>query len=391
MQPFLLQSFPDFNSFSTPLLILGLQGLLLAILLYRRYLKKRLLPDILLTCILLILCYHRTTYTIGFMNWYDVYRNTKINYYLVSMDMLMAPLIYFYVRSVLNPVFTLKRKHFWHALPWIVFFLLKMVILIYDSQQPGFDDTQNGYLVVNFQWPYMSPVVSVFSTAQMLLYLAFSFQLFYQYKNDIKQFFSNTTKKELNWIQTFLFIYSFIFLYGIVQDYVDSNIFEMSWTQKWWIQFFSALALLYFGVKGYFTDFGFLKDFEVSKIDRGRRELASKDKAFEDKKGEINSLFQNEKLFLDPELNLAQLSERMSLNRMEVSELINLGFGMNFNDFVNSYRIEQFKERLKKGDHTRMSLVGIAFDCGFNSNATFNRVFKKEVQLTPTEYLQSLT
>ena len=134
-----------------------------------------------------------------------------------------------------------------------------------------------------------------------------------------------------------------------------------------------------------------MKDFEVSKIDRGRRELASKDKAFEDKKGEINSLFQNEKLFLDPELNLAQLSERMSLNRMEVSKLINLGFGMNFNDFVNSYRIEQFKERLKKGDHTRMSLVGIAFDCGFNSNATFNRVFKKEVQLTPTEYLQSLT
>ncbi|RNC92165.1 MAG: AraC family transcriptional regulator [Allomuricauda sp.] len=391
MHPFLLQSFPDFNSFSTPLLILGLQGLLLAILLYRRYLKKRLLPDILLTCILLILCYHRTTYTIGFMNWYDVYRNTKINYYLVSMDMLMAPLIYFYVRSVLNPVFTLKRKHFWHALPWIVFFLLKMMILIYDSQQPGFDDIQNGYLVVNFQWPYMSPVVSVFSTAQMLLYLAFSFQLFYQYKNDIKQFFSNTTKKELNWIQTFLFIYSFIFLYGIVQDYVDSNIFEMSWTQKWWIQFFSALALLYFGVKGYFTDFGFLKDFEVSKIDRGRSELASKDKAFEDKKGAINSLFQNEKLFLDPELNLAQLSERMSLNRMEVSELINLGFGMNFNDFVNSYRIEQFKERLKKGDHTRMSLVGIAFDCGFNSKATFNRVFKKEVRLTPSEYLQSLT
>ena len=109
------------------------------------------------------------------------------------------------------------------------------------------------------------------------------------------------------------------------------------------------------------------------------------------KKGALQKLFLEEKVFLDPELNLAQLSERLQWNRAEVSETINSGFGQNFNDFVNHYRIEQFKKRLQQGDNKQLSLVGLAFDCGFNSKATFNRVFKKEVKLTPTEYLRTLS
>jgi AraC-like DNA-binding protein len=394
MRIFLFQGFPDFNLYSTPLLILVIQGLLLIALLLSRFSKKRRLPDLLLACILLIMCYHRTTYTIGFMGWYDTFRNTKINYYLVNMGMLMAPLIYFYVKSVLNPSFRLRRKHLWHFLPWLLFFVAKAVILAYDASQPGFADNQNGYLVINFQWKYLDPLVTVFSTAQMLLYLAFSFQLYYRYKNDIQEFFSNLTKKELSWIFSVLLAYSFLFVYGLVQVFINDLIVEMSWTQKWWIEFLSAVTLLYLGVKGYFTDFGFLKDFGAAPSNLQKTEAhtdVNDNKDISKKKGALQKLFLEEKVFLDPELNLAQLSERLKWNRAEVSETINSGFGQNFNDFVNHYRIEQFKKRLQQGDNKQLSLVGLAFDCGFNSKATFNRVFKKAVQLTPTEYLQSLS
>lgn len=394
MLPLPLQGFPEFNIYSTPLLILVVQGAILCILLYRRYLKKRLLPDILLTCILAILCYHRTTYTLGFMAWYDTFPTTKINYFLVGMDMLMAPLIFFYVKSVVTPGFQLTKKHFWHFVPWLLFLIAKLVIYGYDAQQPGFEDRQNGYLVENFQWPYLNPLVTYFSVAQMLLYLAFSFQLYRAYKEEVQQFFSNTEKKELKWIRNFLWVYTFIFVYGIVQMFVDEYIFEMSWIQKWWIQFFSAVALLYFGVKGYFTDFNFLKDFEKSNSTHAAKALAVTPVYTAEKvaavKEPLNKLFQEEKIFLDPELNLNQLSDKLSMNRGAVSETINTGFQMNFNDFVNHFRIEEFKKRLQAGDHEQFSLVGLAFECGFNSKATFNRVFKKAVKLTPTQYLQSL-
>jgi len=394
MQFLPLQGFPQFNIYSTPLLILVLQGLILCFLLYHRYYKKRSVLDLLLACILLIMCYHRTTYTIGFMDWYDTFRNTKVNYYLVSMEMLMAPLIYFYVKCALTSNFSFQKKHIKHFIPWVVFFIIKLSILIYDSQQPGFADNQNGVLVINFQWPYLNPVATLFSSAQMLLYLAFSFQLFYDYKRDIQQFFSNTAKKELTWIRNFLFIYSFIFVYGIGQIFIQEFIVEMSWIQRWWIQFLSATAVLYFGLKGYFTDFDFLKDFKNPKSTNEPKLSVANSAGVLEKveagKQPINNLFQKEKIFLDPELNLTQLSEKLALSRGEVSEIINLGFNMNFNDFVNRFRIEEFKKRLKDGNHQQFSLVGLAFECGFNSKATFNRVFKREVKLTPTEYLQSL-
>ncbi len=394
MQLLPLQGFPQFNIYSTPLLILVLQGLLLCFLLYDRYYKKRKVLDLLLACILLIMCYHRTTYTIGFMEWYDTFRNTKINYYLINMEMLMGPLIYFYVKSALSRNFKIQKKHIKHFVPWMVFFVIKLGILIYDSQQPGFADNQNGQLVVNFEWPYLTPIVTLFSSAQMLLYLAFSFQLFFSYKRDIQQFFSNTSKKELNWIRNFLGIYSFIFLYGICQIIIEELIVEMSWIQRWWIQFFSALALLYFGVKGYFTDFDFLKDFKKPKTTDGAKLLVADSAGVPEKveagKQAVNRLFQEEKIFLDPELNLNQLSKKLALSRSEVSEIINLGFDMNFNDFVNHFRIEEFKKRLQAGDHQQFSLIGLAFECGFNSKATFNRVFKKAIRMTPSDYLQTL-
>ena len=64
---------------------------------------------------------------------------------------------------------------------------------------------------------------------------------------------------------------------------------------------------------------------------------------------------------------------------------------MNFNDFINHYRIEAVKEKLNFGEHHKTTLLGIAFDCGFNSKATFNRAFKKSTSLSPKDYLKSIS
>ncbi|WP_461302435.1 helix-turn-helix domain-containing protein [Aureisphaera sp.] len=347
--------------------------------------------------ILLITCYHRTTYTIGFMDWYDTYRNTKINYYLINMGLVFAPLLYFYVKSITVSDFKFQKKDIWHFIPWGIYFVLKMIVLIYDAQQPGFSETQNGPLVVNFQWKYIDPFHSLLLYSQMLLYLAFTFQLFYQYRRNIQQFFSNAFSLELNWMRNFLFIYAALFLYDLGQTIVNMAISELSWTQKWWLHFFNALAIIYIGVKGYFTDTGRLKGLQFN----GSQQLMAQDAQTSDrtkknnddlsgKVSKVTQYFTEEKPYLNPELNLLNLSEALSMNRAELSEVINVGFGKNFNDFVNQYRVEAFKEKLADGKHRQLSLLGIAFECGFNSKATFNRVFKKLTQQSPTQYLSSL-
>ncbi len=382
--------FPNFNIYSTPLLVLVLQGLIFTLLLLNRYFQKRNLSDLFLAVILLITCYHRTTYTIGFMDWYDTFRNTKINYYLISMGMLLAPLLYFYVKSITTADFKFRKKDYWHFLPWLLFFFTKVIILLYDSQQPGFNDTQNGYLVINFQWKYVDPVVTLFATGQMLLYLAFTLQLYFSYRKKIEHFFSNTFKLELNWIRNFLFAYSFLFMYGLIQIFINEIISSLHWTQKWWLQFFSALIVLYVGIKGYFTDTIKLTSLNFeSTEDKGNKIVASS-KISEDiqvKKKQLEAYFEKEKPYLNPDLNLIELSDQLHMNRAELSEVINTGFGCNFNDFVNGFRIAAVKGMLEKGEHQQLSLLGIALESGFNSKATFNRVFKKQTSLSPTEYI----
>jgi AraC-like DNA-binding protein len=74
----------------------------------------------------------------------------------------------------------------------------------------------------------------------------------------------------------------------------------------------------------------------------------------------------------------------LGVNANVLSYVINQGFGMNFNDLINSRRIEDVKRRLVAADGS--TVTEIAFDCGFNSKATFNRAFRKLTGMSPKEF-----
>ncbi|MEM8848133.1 MAG: AraC family transcriptional regulator, partial [Bacteroidota bacterium] len=187
-------AFPQFGKYSTPLLFLSLQGLIFAFLLLRRYLKEKNISDAFLFGILIFACYGQTCYTVGFMGWYDTYRNTKINYALFSVGIAIAPLIYLYIKSITTSEFRLKLKDFFHFLPLTLFVIYRVSIYTLDAMQPGFHNVQNGELKLSMDEPYVQPLITVFGFAQMLLYLAFTLQLFYNYRRKINAFFSNTYK-----------------------------------------------------------------------------------------------------------------------------------------------------------------------------------------------------
>ncbi|MEN8788573.1 MAG: AraC family transcriptional regulator, partial [Flavobacteriaceae bacterium] len=338
-------SFPNFNVYSTPLFVLVCQGILFGFLLLWRYREKKILSDLFLAMLVLITCYHRTTYTIGFMDWYDTFRNTKINYWLIYLGLAVGPLIYFYVKSITSSNFNFRKKDRLHFIPVLVYIVYRIFIFVYDANQPGFEESQNGYLMQRLEIEFMGIFFESFFVAQHLLYLAFTLQLYYSYRIQLPNYFSNTYRLELNWIRNFLFLYAFLFVYSVIQQLVNTSILELSWIQKWWYQFFSALVVIYIGVKGYFTDTTTLSklDFDIDQAPTVTRNtkavFTAADNDNSPTSGNLNSkmmrvsdYMKDQQPYLNPDLNLAELAGSLQMTRGQLSDVINTGFSKNFND-----------------------------------------------------------
>ncbi|MDJ1482010.1 helix-turn-helix transcriptional regulator [Cytophagaceae bacterium YF14B1] len=103
----------------------------------------------------------------------------------------------------------------------------------------------------------------------------------------------------------------------------------------------------------------------------------------------MQEAMESEKLYLDPDLTVAKLADHISLNSRQVSSILNQHLQKGFSEFVNEYRVNEVKQRLLASENQHMTISGIALDCGFSSQATFQRVFKLLTQMTPKEFIQS--
>lgn len=90
--------------------------------------------------------------------------------------------------------------------------------------------------------------------------------------------------------------------------------------------------------------------------------------------------------FLEPEFNLTDLAKHLSISSNKLSQIINRKSGMNFYDFINRYRVEKTKHLINSDKFDHYSLLAIAQEAGFSTKSTFNRVFKRFENCTPSEY-----
>jgi AraC-like DNA-binding protein len=104
----------------------------------------------------------------------------------------------------------------------------------------------------------------------------------------------------------------------------------------------------------------------------------------------IDQLMQKEKLYLHETLSLRTLANRFPMDPNLLSYVLNNVFHKSFNDYVNEFRIEEVKRKMDDSAYSHFKIVEIAYECGFNSKATFNRVFKKFTGKSPSEYKKDL-
>jgi len=104
----------------------------------------------------------------------------------------------------------------------------------------------------------------------------------------------------------------------------------------------------------------------------------------------MTTFLQTEKPYKDSALNLDSLSELLEVHPNYLSEVINSMENKNFNEYINEMRIEEFINLATDPKNQRFTYLSIAYDCGFNSKASFHRNFKKIKGATPKEFLDNM-
>ncbi len=147
--------------------------------------------------------------------------------------------------------------------------------------------------------------------------------------------------------------------------------------------FHVAVGVYFVMVSGFFIDHPILSN--TSNSDKIQsHELANYE---EEMKRKLNRIMKIDQAYLSPELTLNDLAALAQVKLPELSGFINTNLGKNFNDFVNDYRMDEFKKLVISDTRdTQATIMELAYQSGFNSKASFNRIFKERTGLTPTQF-----
>ncbi|MDP9075785.1 MAG: helix-turn-helix domain-containing protein [Bacteroidota bacterium] len=298
----------------------------------------------------------------------------------------MAPALYLSVVHFTSPDNTVSKKEYLHLAPFLLFF----IVISPRIFSPGVTAFNLNKLpaVAN---SVLSGLMFLSVKIQAVVYWLLSYQKLNKHQKNIQLINSNTTPVNLNWLK--------YLLYGIAAMIL-----------LWFIQlFFHVQPVMLLTSFGYLAGTFFICYFLLAQKEIypfGGAELVDikqvlsegtvnapvkkrlTDEQLDQLKIKLLQLMENERLYLDNELSLPQLAREMAVSAHDVSYLLNEGFGKNFFQFINAYRVEEARQLMLSEKHRHLNMLGIAYSAGFNSKTTFNAAFKKETGMSPSQFLQ---
>jgi AraC-like DNA-binding protein len=189
-----------------------------------------------------------------------------------------------------------------------------------------------------------------------------------------------------SWLRQFVVIFlcfQWIWLLHLIPYILPQFRVQLMESVGWYPVYIPLAVLIYWlGIKGYLVSYT-----------RSRKcnSIALSPETIQSTLASLRTAMAKDKLFLDPSLNLGRVVSHVNVPQKIISAVLNQHFEKSFNEFVNEYRIEEFKKRAQENRHQHLTIAGIALECGFNSQPTFQRTFKYFTGMSPTEYLLQRT
>ena len=404
----------DFNFYSSILLIFFVHGLVYALMLFLKGRRTDSQSNKWLSAFLVLCMLYVSPWMLGFAGWYDNQPYRDILFYVPMQHLFfIGPVIFFYIQSLLNPSFSFGRKEGLQLIPGIVYIVYTLVIFVTDKVI-----LKRYYFLADGSDRDFDEWYQYCGFLSMVIYFWLSYRYYQLYKKLMVQVISYADLVVFKWVKNFLLAFLAMLVMKLVFVVLSNFEFfqKINYIASWWDYFSFAIIFYYIAITGYSSSIetkvpfkinllgqqsllllpmgtpnqtdSFIEDAEIIEfVSNQQVSSPDDDTLLLDWKPKILVLVRDERAYEDPELSLSQVARQLKTNPSIISKVINQGFKLNFNDFVNFYRIEAVKDKLTAGEQKTQTLLGIAYDCGFNSKATFNRAFKKAAGVSPKEWM----
>jgi AraC-like DNA-binding protein len=296
------------------------------------------------------------------------------------LHFLLGPVIYFYTLSIIYPDFKYRQHHLLHLLPCIANFVY--FVPFYLSSPENKMETyltflNRGSVVMPFQYLLKFISFTLYFVAQ--LYLIKKFRLI-----DLIKIQAN--KYLYYWFIIYLGTQLILIVEGAREHlsglHLSIDPYQFVMYMVAFFQYAVIVGLLFLPELLYGTG---------TKIALEKTKYTFSKLSETEKNSILNKLYsyieKSDKPYLNEKISLIEVSKILDIGSQQLSQVINEKTKFNFNEFINSYRIEEAKRILTSPSYAKLTIEAIAQKAGFNSKSAFYTAFKKHTGLTPKEFI----
>jgi AraC-like DNA-binding protein len=296
-----------------------------------------------------------------------------------SVVLAFHPLFYLYIRAMAGRDRRGNPLNLLHGLPFLLGVLAWGAHFICGADGPA----SAGIIGSVVRSP--SIFVLIMSVVQTIVYVTAIIRLLREHSARVKAAYSTLDPINLGWLRRRLFVYLAIWAIGLVMLAAIGLESRATVLVGQIVAFLIALNTFAAGYRALLQPEIFLGPPETGTGRRYEHSSLTPENAA-GHKTRLLEMMEREKPYLDPEINLPKLAQALDIPVAHLSRVINDLLGRNFYEFVNRYRVEEAKRRLASPGAGHDKLIAVALECGFNSVATFNRVFKEMAGQTPSDF-----
>ncbi|MDR6942927.1 ABC transporter permease [Mucilaginibacter pocheonensis] len=317
---------------------------------------------------------------------WDLYRDISLgsdfprwSWLSLNFSLVTGSLIFFYVLKTTSPQYPFRWKDLLHFSP----LLLEMGALILQINESRKTGKPTCDTLIFQQWNPIHQILVFLSVAIYLLLCRKLIGSYYQRMNFIA---GDRYRHEFQWLNRMLRNFAFLWLLWIPFTVADHFYYHHSIGGRSGYPLYLFFAVVF--IRNVIVIC--LRPGVSRPVEKAPSQYVLIPKELKQRSAWLKSAMKVNRYYEDPDLSLNSLACKIKLHPHELSRIINTALKKNFNDFVNEYRVQAAARRMQDPTYDHLTLLGIAYESGFNSQSTFNRIFKQLTGKSPVEYKNAI-